>query len=855
MLKLPTKAQINRLFPPLFNDFHYSACLVFYLGSLACFVFSDGQSGGRNDLFTDIFFFNYFFTILGFCFVLSYNKTRLGGLFRFKSINHNIVLLLLANISAFSLNRSLPIFDQSVPWVVGLLVALNIALLWHSFGGSCVPRPFSLLMVIILSIGWLFSVYQVIYIYQAHLVGILYGWFFGIALHIFVPLLFTILIGRLLWYYQKRAVAYRYAILAGFLIPLGMLIFFCQKWAHIDRLIEKAYVQQANNPFERDDLPYWVKLGQELPKDWITLRILKSGIVYRDDFQLGVDRRLRTSFNRQIQHDPLVLIATNIKGKFWLNDQDQLRLLNTIFNTRHETERRLWSGGNLETGKVTTSVQLFPEYQMAYTEKELTIQNHHTYTDRKQEAIYRFYLPEGAAVTSASLWIDGIEQSSFLTTKEKAEEAYNTIVGREKRDPLLIHWQEGNQLSLRVFPCTRRTPRRFKIGITSPLKVRNGRQYYENIDFKGPFWKGAKEQIYIGGKEDLDQMTCTLPLEEGYNCYSYQGRYRSSWQLSLPAKTISTRPFTFNDQQYTLSAPQASAAHFSAQQVYLDIHQGWSRRRFNQVWEAVKGKEVYVYTGAMIRLTEGNRQSLFRRLRKQNFSLFPIHKIKNPAQALLITAYSQLTPTLKDLEDSPFSNELLQYIAEAPPALRCYNLDKDWSPFLATLKQFRLLHSDGGTVKKLAILLRLRRFRAQEEDQHTVVLPGSGLKIRQTEAVGPGGTAPDHLLRLFAYNRLLKEAAPYYFSGAADGGPLIQLAALGHVLSPVSSLVVLEKAEDYGRFDIQKNQNGLGNASIKSAGSVPEPHEWLLILLSLGTAIWLLRRELLARLELIFWSR
>jgi hypothetical protein len=50
---------------------------------------------------------------------------------------------------------------------------------------------------------------------------------------------------------------------------------------------------------------------------------------------------------------------------------------------------------------------------------------------------------------------------------------------------------------------------------------------------------------------------------------------------------------------------------------------------------------------------------------------------------------------------------------------------------------------------------------------------------------------------------------------------------------------VLETIKDYERFDIDKNKNSLQNASTTSAGAVPEPHEWALIIILMGTLVFL----------------
>jgi len=58
------------------------------------------------------------------------------------------------------------------------------------------------------------------------------------------------------------------------------------------------------------------------------------------------------------------------------------------------------------------------------------------------------------------------------------------------------------------------------------------------------------------------------------------------------------------------------------------------------------------------------------------------------------------------------------------------------------------------------------------------------------------------------------------------------------VVTPISSLIVLETQKDYDRFDIKKSKNSLDNASIGNSGSIPEPHEWLLIVLVFGMLVW-----------------
>jgi XrtN system VIT domain protein len=111
--------------------------------------------------------------------------------------------------------------------------------------------------------------------------------------------------------------------------------------------------------------------------------------------------------------------------------------------------------------------------------------------------------------------------------------------------------------------------------------------------------------------------------------------------------------------------------------------------------------------------------------------------------------------------------------------------------------------------------------------------------IKRTD-VESVSSAPDHLLRLFAYNKIMQECGRNYFTtGDFVENKLIDIANEAYIVSPISSLIVLETINDYERFNIDENKNSLKNASTQSAGAVPEPHEWALIIILALTMLFL----------------
>ena len=601
----------------------------------------------------------------------------------------------------------------------------------------------------------------------------------------------------------------------------------------------KQSFHQTQQPYQDKSLPSWLTTSQQLKKDWITERALKCGLVYTSAENIfrsfGMSR-----LNERTKHDPLVVIASLFSAGIDISFDDRVKILRYMFDARHQTERKLWSGDNLSTSDIVTNVQLFPEYRLAFTEKIFKIHNSRVQRWRQeQEALYTFYIPEGSVVTSAALWVNGQEEPAYLTTKSKADSAYQTIVGRERRDPLLLHWQEGNRVTVRVFPCTPKKDRQFKIGVTTPLRKIGDKLTYENIDFEGPYWKAAKESITVVTEGSLRNLSAPFAFHENGTNYTYRGPYNSSWSLTFEADPLPKKAFSFNGKSYQLLSHQKMEIPFLAQNIYLDINAGWSKKELKDIWSQVKNKKVFVYSNNRIeQVNTDNKSALFKEQRNQNFTLFPFHKIDKSSSNLVISKFNQLTPTLADLKDTRFVEEISRFFATEKQAIRVFNIGEKISPYLKTLAEIRAIQLESGSNNELITLLKNKTFYKNQEDEYTIVNHYGAFQIKATSGVATASTAPDHLMRLFTYNNILRELGKDYFHKKAMAKDLIQAAKEAYVVTPISSLIVLETQEDYDRFNIKKSKNSLQNASIGDSGAVPEPEEWLLIILVLMTTCY-----------------
>lgn len=778
-------------------------------------------------LFVIIHLFTLVYT---FC-VMGANRKKFQSLWKFKNRHHNIPLLLNWNIGAYALNRDLAVFGESVVWLAVFLILYSLALMYISLVKEYKTNLLYTLIAIILTAGLIFQFYQVIYTFRLYPITIVSFWFFGVSIYALVPIFHFFLC-----LYVVRDLAHKshrmYSFVGiGAVLSFTAIFAFVTQWSSLKKPIEESFhVQQKVG---QSDLPFWVEFSQTIPKGLVTKRLLVGELMFasgRDIFNID---GLAMANSRK--HDPLVMIASLIGGDLDLPKKDRIKILQSIYNKRHETEEKLWSGNALHTTDIVSNVELLPEYRIAYTEKTFKIKHDGRKWSRQQEALYTFYLPEGSVVTSASLWIEGVEQKSYLTTKTKADSAYKTIVGRERRDPLLVHWQEGNQVTARIFPCTKKESRQFKIGVTTPLRYEDGKLIYENIDFKGPDFSKAKESINIVSKSEINNLESPYSFSTDGEQFNYFGKYLSSWDLKFDALPIAKTPFTFNGKTYSLSAIEKDIIKLSSfDSCYLDINASWSKREIKQILNSIKGMEVFVFDGHRKKLTSSNSKKLIKKLRKLNYSLFPFYALEENSNSLVISKSDQLTPTLNDLDGTPFAKEMEKHLQKQNKNILVINIEDEISPYLKTLKSLRAFNFIELRKNELMECLQTGEVEQVREGERTVSNNYSQTQIKLSAAGDKVESSSDHLMRLYVYNDLMKTIGKSYYERKSIEEELITKAKEANVLCPVSSMIVLETQKDYERFDIKKSKNSLGNAELLSSGSVPEPHEWFLIIICIS---------------------
>ena len=106
------------------------------------------------DIFTGTFFLTYGVTVAYFFVLMLYNKKQYGRFFKYRNFAHNIIGLQLFNISAYTLNRTLPVFHESVDWLVCFLIISNVALVYQAIRKDYAPSKLSYFIALISTLAF-----------------------------------------------------------------------------------------------------------------------------------------------------------------------------------------------------------------------------------------------------------------------------------------------------------------------------------------------------------------------------------------------------------------------------------------------------------------------------------------------------------------------------------------------------------------------------------------------------------------------------------------------------------------------------------------------------------------------------
>ncbi|PIF33261.1 putative secreted protein with MSEP-CTERM motif [Flavobacterium sp. 9] len=728
-------------------------------------------------------------------------------------------------IGCFCLNTFVPIFEDLPFWVylTTLLFFISNFFIYQ----KTKENSFILSLFFINGLSYSIILYFTFYLLPLTpfaFIGIL---LLGIGFYALVPLLVSIIhIVTIARYFQENRKHF-ISFIAGFGFILVVLFSFVVMLDRESRLIN---VRRPINSFTtNDDLPNYIKISQSLEPNFLNEILLKKDIVYTGPekfFNYDLGSFGMKQFNERKVHNPFITIAYIFCEDLDLSQDDRINILKSNFDKRLETEEQLWSGEDLITKNIKEDVKLYPDSRLAYTEITMDIAcNEDTWSD--QEAIYSFQLPEGSVATSLSLWVNGIERKGVLTTKEKAKAAYNQIVGVESRDPSLMQWREGNKVVVRVFPVNYKTPRTFKCGFTTPLKVEDDKLKYESLSIKGPNISNAStiSRIQMTGKSDVET---SKDFKLQNNFYVNESKGLDDWQAIIPLRKISKlNSFAWKDKIYEVKESQEVNVPFNTSEVILDLNSNWTTQEIES-FVNVKGKEFYVYDNKEKKaINKENFETIFFNFKYLHYSLLPLFEIKK--NSLIITKSGNFSANFEELNESEYLKKIRSRTKSQN--LKVINISGNINPFWQTVKEQNYVDFYQTSLRNSLKMLQENYFIKYKTADNIVNIEPSNISIyeKPKDSISKS-SGPNHIYRMYAFGKVLEEQVKIQNDSLVQN-QYVDLAKDANIVTPISSLIVLETDKDYKNNGIEKNVNTLGNASINNDGAVPEPHEWLLIIL------------------------
>lgn len=594
------------------------------------------------------------------------------------------------------------------------------------------------------------------------------------------------------------------------------------------------------------DLPNYIIVSQNLSPNFFNEILLKKDIVYIASYNFFEFRNFDSfgsikQYNERKTHNPIINLAYLFTARLDLTADDRINILKSNFDKRLETEEQLWDGRDLFTKNIKEDVKIYANDRLAYTEITMDIACAEK-SWRDKEAIYSFQLPEGAVATSLSLWVNGIERKGVLTTKEKAKKAYNQIVGVESRDPSLMQWREGNKVVVRVFPVSYDLPRTFKCGFTIPLKVENSTMKYLSLDIKGPNTNNAKtiSRIQMVGNEKF-RTNKDFELENGF--YINNSKGLDSWEADIPItnKVFSTA-FVWKNKAYKINEIQKQKIAFKPSEIILDLNNSWTKTEIERIVRQSDENYFVMNNNQKQSINSTNYQTVFAQFETLTYSLLPLYNLKE--NSLVITKCGKFSANFEELETSDYLKKLKERTQQKN--IKVINISENLNPFWQTVKEQNMVSYLKTNLNNCLKLIQENQFLEFEILENTINIEPANIAIQETELDSKiQSNGSNHIYRMYAFGKILQEQVTIQKDSLKEN-QFVDLAKDANIVTPISSLIVLETDEDYKNNGIEKNVNTLGNASINNDGAVPEPHEWLLIIIGLTTVFFYYRKQKIA---------
>ncbi len=475
-----------------------------------------------------------------------------------------------------------------------------------------------------------------------------------------------------------------------------------------------------------------------------------------------------------------------------------------------------------------------------------------------REARVGFALPPGAVVSRATLWINGVEQEAAYGGRGEVRKAYQEVAIRQARDPLLVTTKGAGRVLAQAFPVPSNGTIKFKIGITSPMTLTAANRaemalpaiFERNFNFPD----GVRHAVWIEGKSMLSASA------GGLNAAAIAGGGFRLEGFVTDADLAKSRPIIVaeRDARVITMAAQAAGNHgtvvqtivnrtavpTSALMIVVDGSRSMERHR-----TALRASLETIPEGRFVGLAIASEPALT--IAPSAWTPDHARKIRAALDATSFRGGQDNAPVLAEavklLEGEP-GGALLWIHGPQPVAFRASQALLDQiSTRLTRFPNVALYPVEPGANEVLPdapwawggiILPNSGSTHSDLEKYLSQTLSGKpSFAIKRTLATAshsaPLALGSSHIAKLWAADEVNAMMAN---AGEAARANATSIAADHRLVTPVSGAVVLETKAQYSEHNLQP-------VATATVPTVPEPHEWAMIIIVSCLVLWTLYRQ------------
>lgn len=514
-------------------------------------------------------------------------------------------------------------------------------------------------------------------------------------------------------------------------------------------------------------------------------------------------------------------------------------------------------GLSLASSRIDGSIN--PDDALAYLEWQFEVRNDSALA---REARMMLALPPGGVVSRVTLWVNGVEEEAAYAAKGKVRAAYERVV-RRAQDPFLVTTKGADRVLAQAFPVPANGgTMRFKVGITAPLdlvSLAEGRLALPAIlernldlanDVRHAVW--IESRAGVSGRSDG---LVASPLAGGGSRITGEIADRGGERTVLvAARAPQPRVTLARLPGEAIASQQITTARQRADDAVMIVLDGSARVAphveaiIRALDDIPSGFPVGLAVAATTPVTlppkpwsPGHRANVAAAIRSAGF-IGGEDNAPALVQAFAALGHVEHGRVLWVHAPQPIAFAAtrirMAQAGERPlraPALSLYALEDGPNALLADAPWSwgaRDIPRSGDVAADLGRALQRAAGRnsAIEVTRALASPTPSGDALDAAQAASGFGSG--HIARLAASDAVL---AMIMRDPARAPEQATRIAAAHQLVTPVSAAVVLESAQQYAEAGLKPVAATAGKVP-----TVPEPHEWALIVLSLAALAWLL---------------